>query len=237
MCVAAIAWGAHPDWPLIVIGNRDEYHRRAAAPLARWSDGRVIAGRDLEAGGTWLGVSEGRFGLVTNLRVAGYPRPELATRGALVTDWLRGASPDPGAAMNPFNLWLADARRLVVLSNHPHWQEIELPNGIHGLSNGAHHDRWFKTRRLEAALAYWLDRGDNPATLFAPLRDEETETADPEDAFSSVFIRNPTYGTRCSTVIVVDRAGRGRIAERSFDAAGEQVGEVTLEFAWPAYAG
>ena len=95
MCVAAIAWRADPRWLLVAIGNRDEFHARPTAPLARWPDGRVIAGRDLEAGGTWLGVSQGRFGLVTNLRTPGYPKPELASRGALVTDWLRGQAPAP----------------------------------------------------------------------------------------------------------------------------------------------
>lgn len=232
MCVAVIAWAAHPDWKLVVIGNRDEYHARPTAPLARWADGQVVAGRDLEAGGTWLGVGAGRFGLVTNLRVAGYPKPELASRGALVTDWLREQAPDAAAAMNPFNLWLADRDRLQVLSNHPHWQQDDLPPGIHGLSNGAHHDRWFKTRRLEAALAAWLEAPGSEDPLFAALRDETPETADPEDAFSSVFISNPTYGTRCSTVITVDRKGQGRIIERSFEPAGEQTGEVAEDFTW-----
>lgn len=73
MCVAAIAWAAHPRWRLVAIGNRDEFHARPAAPLARWDNG-IVAGRDLEAGGTWLGVSPGRFALVTNYRVDGYPK-------------------------------------------------------------------------------------------------------------------------------------------------------------------
>ena len=90
MCVAAIAWACDPRWRLVAVGNRDEYHARPAAQLGQWTGSRIIAGRDLEAGGTWMGVSAERFGLVTNLRVAGYPRPELASRGALISDWLRG---------------------------------------------------------------------------------------------------------------------------------------------------
>ena len=93
MCVAAIAWLAHPRWQMVAIGNRDEFHGRPTAPLAAWGNG-IAAGRDLEAGGTWLGVSTGRFGLVTNLRAPGYPRPGMASRGALVTDWLRGQAPN-----------------------------------------------------------------------------------------------------------------------------------------------
>ena len=232
MCVAAIAWRADPRWPLVAIGNRDEFHTRPAAALARWSDGRVIAGRDLEAGGTWLGVNEGRFGLVTNLRTPGYPKAELASRGALVTDWLRGHAPAPQPQMNPFNLWLADRESLRVVTNQPQWEDLELGAGIHGLSNGAHRDRWFKTARLEAALGAWLERGDSTEPLFAALRDATPETADPEDAFSSVFIRGATYGTRCSTLVLVDAAGHGRIIERSFDVDGAQTGEVAAEFDW-----
>lgn len=233
MCVAAIAWAAHPRWRLVAIGNRDEYHARAAAPLAQWESG-LIAGRDLEAGGTWLGVSPGRFGLVTNLRVPGYPRPGMASRGALVTDWLDGRDPAGIEGMNPFNLWLASAAGLTFQTNHPEPYRLELDPGIHGLSNGAHGDRWFKTARLEQALAEWLE-GDAPhEALFAVLCDPTPESPDPEDMFSSVFIVNPTYGTRCSTVILVDAEGNGRITERSFDASGAVTGEVALEFAWPA---
>jgi uncharacterized protein with NRDE domain len=232
MCVAAIAWRADPRWLLVAIGNRDEFHARPAAPLALWTDGRVIAGRDLEAGGTWLGVSAGRFGLVTNLRTQGYPKAELASRGALVTDWLRGQAPAPQPEMNPFNLWLADRQSLRVVTNQPQWEELELGAGIHGLSNGAHRDRWFKTARLEATLGAWLEHGEGTDPLFAALHDDTPETADPEDAYSSVFIRNAAYGTRCSTVVLVDAEGRGQITERSFDPDGAQTGEVAVEFGW-----
>lgn len=234
MCVAAIAWKAHPRWQLVAIGNRDEYHARPAAPLSAWADGWILAGRDLQAGGTWLGVAEGRFALVTNLRVPGYPRPELASRGSLVTDWLRGNAPAGIERMNPFNLWIADRNALGFVTNHPEPDRIELEPGIHGLSNGPRGDRWFKTARLELALADWLTRDEQEAALFAALGDETPETADPEDGFSSVFIRHETYGTRCSTVVLVDAEGRGRIIERRFDAAGAEAGETALEFAWPA---
>ena len=229
MCVAALAWQAHPRWQLVAIGNRDEFHLRASAPLARWDDG-IIAGRDLAAGGTWLGVSGARFGLVTNLRAEGFPQAGLASRGALVTDWLRGQVPDRAAAMNPFNLWLAGADQLRFVTNHPEWTEHALPPGIHGLSNGARGDRWFKTARLEAALATWLDQDQPLEALFSALRDQTPQSPDPEDTFSSVFIASPTYGTRCSTVVLVDSDGRGQIIERSFDEAARQTGEVALSY-------
>jgi uncharacterized protein with NRDE domain len=127
MCVAAFAWQAHPRWRLVAIGNRDEYHERPAAPLARWDGGAgIIAGRDLRSGGTWLGVSEaGRFALVTNRRGYGEAAPDRASRGALVTDLLQGHGRygDPIVAplgeFNPFNLILADSAEARFLSNRP----------------------------------------------------------------------------------------------------------------------
>lgn len=232
MCVAAIAWLADPRWKLVMIGNRDERHARAAAPLERWPDSPVIAGRDLQAGGTWMGVGPGRFGLVTNLRVPGYPRPDMASRGRLITDWLEGKEPTATETMNPFNLWLGSAERLRFLSNYPEPHELELEPGIHGLSNGARGDRWFKTARLEEALALWLAEDRTPEDLFAALADPTPESGDPEDAFSSVFIRNPTYGTRCSTVVLVDQSGQGQIRERRFDPDGNCTGETRLDFTW-----
>ena len=234
MCVAALAWQADPRWKLVVIGNRDEYHARAAAPLERWPESPVIAGRDLQAGGTWMGVGPGGFGLVTNLRVPGYPRPDMASRGRLITDWLEGTALTATEAMNPFNLWLGSAERLRFFSNYPEPLELDLQPGIHGLSNGARGDRWFKTARLEEALALWLAEDRTPEDLFAALADQTPESGDPEDAFSSVFIRNPTYGTRCSTIALVDAHGSGEIIERRFDPWGECTGQTQLEFEWQA---
>ena len=156
----------------------------------------------------------------------------MASRGALVTDWLVGQPPDPAAAMNPFNLWLADAQQLSFVTNHPEWTEHAMPPGIHGLANGARGDRWFKTARLESALAAWLGHEQAAEVLFAALADRNPQSPDPEDAYSSVFIANPDYGTRCSSVILVDMAGRGRIIERSFDASAQQIGEVRIDFDW-----
>ena len=234
MCVAAIAWLAHPRWRLVAIGNRDEFHGRRAAPLAVWDNG-ILAGRDLQAGGTWLGAHPGgRFALVTNLRAEGYPKPGMATRGALVTDWLLGQPLGDLAAMNPFNLFVAEPDGAELLTNHSAPQRQSLAPGIHGLSNGSFADRWYKTLRLEAALAEWLVAGDvGTAPLFAALADTTRAPDTPDAEFSSVFIANPNYGTRCSTVVLVDERGQGTIIERSFDASGATTGEVTLEFGWP----
>ena len=237
MCVAAIAWLAHPRWKLVAIGNRDEFHGRPTAPLAAWDNG-IVAGRDLQAGGTWLGVHpSGRFALVTNLRAEGYPKPGMASRGALVTDWLLGRPLGELAAMNPFNLFVAGPDGAELLTNHPAPERQPLAPGIHGLSNGSFADRWYKTLRLEAALAEWLVAGrDDPAPLFAALSDRTLAPDTPDAEFSSVFIANPAYGTRCSTVVLVDNAGTGAIIERSFGPDGAATGEIALNFVWPAQA-
>jgi uncharacterized protein with NRDE domain len=236
MCVAALAWLAHPRWRLVAIGNRDEFHDRPAAPLAKWSSddeigSGIIAGRDLRAGGTWLGVTTaGRFALVTNFRVPGYPKPGLASRGGLVTGWLEGTDEPDIAAMNPFNLCLADADRARVLTNYPRRELHELDPGVHGLSNGAFHRPWPKTRQLCAGLEAWLQgEAADPAALFAALRAETPEAPKspdeegPEAAYSPVFIRDPVYGTRCSTVVLIGRDGTGVIEERSFGPAGHEI--------------
>lgn len=238
MCVAAIAWAAHPRWRLVAIGNRDEFHDRPTAPLHQWANG-MIAGRDEQAGGTWLGVaSNGRFGLVTNYRVDGYPQPHLASRGDLVTNWLTGAPLGDVAGMNPFNLFLAGPEGAQYVTNHPAPRREALPPGIHGLSNGAFAQPWSKTRRLEAALARWLDADASSEALFTPLADRtlatDAEPDGPSPQFSGVFIVNPVYGTRCSTVITVDRAGRGSIMERRFGPDGTETGTTALSFHWPA---
>jgi uncharacterized protein with NRDE domain len=239
MCVAAIAWNAHPRWRLIAIGNRDEFHERPAAPLAEWEDrSGIIAGRDLRAGGTWLGVTgAGRFALVTNFRAPGYPQPGLASRGGLITAWLKDQPLGDTAAMNPFNLCLADAETAQVVTNHPVAERHALEPGVHGLSNGAFARPWPKTQQLCAGLSAWLARDTaDPEPLFAALRSETPrapQAADedgPELAFSSVFIRNEAYGTRCSTVVMIDRTGAGTIEERSFDSFARANGRTVIGF-------
>lgn len=239
MCVAAIAWLAHPRWQLIAFGNRDEYHERAAAPLGRWADQPgVIAGRDLQAGGTWMGVSEqGRFALVTNFRVPEGPQPGKPSRGALVTDWLaRGSDPAalPLAPFNPFNLLVADRQRARFITNHPDAQSAELPPGVHGLSNGSRTPPWPKTSALTAALDRWLGgEAQDFGPLFAALRNANPLPGEgPEPPLSSVFIADPVYGTRCSTVMAIANDGRGMVIERSFDQCGTAAGETALDFVW-----
>lgn len=248
MCLAVLAHDAHPRWRLVLAANRDEFHARPADPLARWSDGSgIIAGRDVQAGGTWLGITEasgtgsGRLALVTNFRVPGYPLPGRPSRGALVTDALAGMDPATAgiAAMNPCNLLVLDNRSARFVTNHPELAMQDLPPGLHGLSNGALAPPWEKTRRTIAGLGAWLagPASADPDALFAILRDEE-QTASvwadggPEPRLSSAFIRDPVYGTRCSTVVLIDHAGAGTITERRFGPDGAETGATTHAFRW-----
>ena len=249
MCVAAFAWEAHPRWRLIVAANRDEFHDRTAAPLHVWPDVDgigIIAGRDLRSGGTWLGVNPaGRCVLVTNYRVPGYPLPDRPSRGALVTALLGDADPlrIAIADYNPFNLFCAGAGDAHILTNQPDTRVAVSP-GVHGLSNGGYDEPWPKTVALGAAVAGWLagPAADVAGLLPAladttPLAAVANEGPSPEARFSSVFIRDEMYGTRCSTVVAIDRAGRGVIIERSFDAKAQRIGEVSLNFSWPRSKG
>ncbi|WP_305806078.1 NRDE family protein [Stenotrophomonas sp. YIM B06876] len=250
MCLVALAWKTHPRWRLLMAGNRDEFHARPAAALQPWDSntGRVIAGRDLRSGGTWVGASvDGRAGVVTNFRdpLASASGP---SRGQLVADYLAGHSSagiytqvlaDRAAEYPPFNLVLADADSCQFLGNHP-LHRLALAPGLHGMSNGALDAPWPKTRRLMAALAGWLD---GAGAAFDPLWDalaDETVAADVElpdtgidldleRRLSSAFIRGHDYGTRASTLVAIDHSGAGFIHERRFGADGAALGETRVE--------
>lgn len=253
MCVLAFAWRAHPDWLLVVAGNRDELHARPAKYLSRWDvPDHLLAGRDLHSGGTWLGVSEqGRFAVVTNLRGYGAPEAHRPSRGALVKDVLSGEGhyADVREArlsdFNPFNLITADADRAYFLSNRPTIDQRLLGPGVYGLSNGGMDEPWPKTVRLKEMMVDWLSsEGSDPRILLDDLREEELprggmSTAGPSDVpqeppLSSIFIRNPVYGTRCSTIVAIGKEGRGTIIERSYDASGQEENETGIDFSWPA---
>lgn len=256
MCVLAFAWRAHPRWPLILAGNRDEFHGRPARPLARW-DGApwVLAGTDLKSGGTWLGVSEkGRLAVITNLRGFGVPAADAPSRGALVADFLAGgafAAPPIAdlAPFNPFNLITVADGSAMFRTNRPRPVELALSSGVHGVSNGPLDVPWFKTERLKGHVQAWLDADSgDPAGLLGALADDHAPEAGaspvgpspigPSDVpqeppVSPVFIRDPVYGTRCSTVVLIDAQGKGRIVERRFSSSGEVTGESAFDFGWP----
>lgn len=253
MCLLVLAWRHHPRYRLVLAGNRDEFHDRPAAPLGWWQDdARLLAGRDLKAGGTWLGVARsGRFGVVTNYRDLQAPVEGAPSRGHLVPRFLTGAtSPKEflddlrGAAprYSGFNLLVGGTRALYYFSNRgPHAPTV-LPPGIYGLSNHLLDTPWPKLARSRERFARLLVEAEVPVEeLFAMLADRTTAPphklpstglpADWERIVSSPFVLNERYGTRCSSVLLVERNGRTVLHERRFDAAGIQTGTSRFEFA------
>lgn len=251
MCLVALAWKAHPRWRLLLAGNRDEFHARPTATLAAWTDAPgVIAGRDLQSGGSWAGIGRaGRVAVVTNVRDPGLAAPPGApSRGALVAGFLGGeAAPgDAAEALHaqagrfaPFNLLLADGSQCHYVGNWPTPTRRAVPAGIHGISNGPFDDPWPKTRQLCAALEHWLQGpAEDPADLWQALADDHQAAdadlpstgvpLDLERRLSSTFIKDARYGTRASTLIAIDRDGAGWIAERRFGPDGRFDGQTCI---------
>ena len=247
MCLLVLAWRCHPRYRLVVAANRDEFHARPAAGLAPWEDlPGILGGRDLQANGAWLAVDpNGRFGIVTNFREFGRRRRSAPSRGGLIPaylagrrapgDYLQSLETDaPGFA--GFNLLLADAGSLWYASNRADVFARPLPPGIYGLSNEFLDTPWPKLVRVRARFRTLLESPDAAdaralfAGLFAMLADREPAPPDevppgdlsPEWArtLSAPFVLDPTYGTRCSTVLSISDAGTLTIAERRFDAVG-----------------
>ena len=229
MCVVALAWQVHADWPLILIGNRDEFHARPAASLAAWDDGSgIVAGRDLLAGGTWLGVhpSSGRIVVVTNVRGT-LPDPAKESRGALVVDLLRGdgrfADPaeDDLDRFNAFNLFAVGEGEAQLLSNRPQPQIVSLSPGVHALANEPVDSPCPRAERLQAALSAVVDARADPEGLLDTL----TATSDP-----ALFLRGDLYGTRASTLVAVAADGTAKMIERRYEAGGRPAGTTALSF-------
>ena len=251
MCLALLALAAHPRYAAVIAANRDEYHARTAAPAAWWDEG-WLAGRDLSAGGTWLGVTRtGRWALLTNVREPGRKDVAAPSRRALVKRVLAdralpgacvAAVVGGAAAYNGFNL-------LAGVATSAHWGSnrtattVALTPGIHGVSNAALDTPWPKVVRSREAFGAWCaGRTDDFDPLFALLGDT---TRAPDDLLpatgvplewerllSAPFIvaEDGGYGTRCSTVLAIGCDGDARFIERTFDPAGRQVGEVDFRF-------
>lgn len=249
MCLVVFAWKAYPDYRLIVAANRDEYHSRPAQDAHWWPDNNtILAGRDLQAGGTWLGLSRtGRFAAVTNYRERQQRKNAARSRGDLVTGFLNGdASPAgycrsiKGERYSGFSLLAADSDELACVSNRGEPTQVLRP-GLYGLSNAALDTPWPKLLRSRNALRSLVDSGEvNFTSLFRLLSDrvpaaiEDVQSDDlPFELARSLtapFIVTPEYGTRCSSVVLVDYSGRIEFAERSFASSGRLTGKRNFVF-------
>jgi uncharacterized protein with NRDE domain len=229
MCLIAAAWRAHPRYELALIANRDELHARPTAPAAAAPDDPgVFGGRDALQGGGWLQVhAAGRLAAVTNVRVGRGGEAAPRSRGALVHGLVRQpegvwSELDTHADQyGRFNVLAWDGRQLEYAGNHPHYRRATLAPGLHRLSNADLDAPWPKALHAEAALRAWLDSpqaGREEAdveALFAALADVRVAADERlpdtgvglelERRLSAAFILGPVYGTRCSTVVLVDR--------------------------------
>jgi len=248
MCLVALAIDQSRRFPLVIASNRDEYFKRPAARLAWWTpqvgDPAVLSGRDLESGGTWLGLTaQGRLALVTNVRGAMAVDASAPTRGRIVTEWL-AARENTGnfwmrtalSGYNGFNLIAADFQRGECFwGSNTSAYPLRLERGIYGLSNGGLDAPWPKVltlkTRLRAAMDATLTADELATQLFAALADRSLaadealpQTGIPlerERQLSAAFIRTPdqAYGTRCSTLVITERVGRHPVThvfERTF---------------------
>jgi uncharacterized protein with NRDE domain len=253
VCILLVAIRHDPRFPLVVAANRDEYYDRPAAPASLWQDSPgLLAGRDLSEGGTWLGVTRsGRFAALTNVREPGRRLNNAPSRGSLVRAFLEGTETpdefgsrlsDRGSQFNGFALLFGSPEGLHHFSNRGDGMAHPLPAGIHGLSNGPLNAPWPKVARGTAALREILanTRAHPDKALFDLLADRTLPADDDlpstgvglewERLLAPLFVVTPVHGTRCSTVILVDRTGRVRFEERSFDRRGSQIGRVSFDF-------
>ncbi len=250
MCLVVFAVAPDERTTLLLAGNRDEFHGRPASPLAAWDDQDGVAGgRDLKAGGTWLAARRGgRFATVTNSRDAVPPAPEFRSRGFLVTDFLlsdltpmQWLDELDGSAYAGFNLVLSDGDTVAYGSNRLDPPRLLEP-GLYAVSNAVLDTPWHKVEYAREALRGLLAGGlpDDDA-LFdllhsdkrAALSDVPASDLDAEFAhqLTAPFIVNERYGTRCTTVVRLQRDGHVDLNERRFSPSGQPAGESRLSIA------
>jgi len=250
MCLILLAWRAHPEFPLVVAANRDEFFSRRTAPAAFWDEApQVLAGRDLERGGSWLGITrEGRFAALTNFREPSQALAHAPSRGELVLRFLAGAQTpadyleelrDAGGRYTGFNLIFGDAGDLWYFSNRDQGAR-RLAAGVYGLSNHLLDTPWPKVERGKSAIARALHALPDEGLLFSLLRDDRVAPDDAlprtgvsiewERLLSAAFICTPGYGTRSATVLLVDRAGRTAFHEQEFASDGSSMARRDFSF-------
>jgi len=254
MCLIVLAYRVHPDFPVIIAANRDEFYNRPALALHHWGQGSsVVAGRDLEGGGTWMGVHpNGRMAALTNYREPGVRIANAPSRGHLVSDFLQSHDTlndylkkiqSIGSDYNGFNLILSEGERWVYYSNRGGAPQ-ELQPGVHGLSNHLLNTPWPKVVRSCRAMKNHLSshRPPDMENLMQILQDRAVPPdkdlpqtgvgLEWERRLGSVFIHSDIYGTRASTVLLVACDGTTQIRERAFDQDGF-TGEVAQTFTMP----
>lgn len=239
MCLILFAYRTHPRYQLVMAGNRDEFYERPTEPMAFWKDAPdVLAGRDLQAGGTWLGITRsGRFAAITNYRDPDNVKADAPSRGDLVSRYL--TCPDTpqdyleqlasyGDNYNGFNLLVGDTHSVFYYSNYHSVEPRQLAPGYYGLSNHLLDTPWPKVEKGRCRLQRLLNAHEPPQSedLLAMLEDR-TQAADEElpntgvsleweRLLSPLFIESPHYGTCSSTILQVDIDNQVEIAEKTW---------------------
>ena len=239
MCLITFAWQCHERFALVLGANRDEILARPASAAGWWRDRpEILAGRDLAAGGTWLGVTrQGRFAALTNIRNPAAAQLGCRTRGELVVQALTGDPAGNKSAYAGYNLVYGEPAggRLLIDGNRADQQAVALLPGRYGLSNGGLDEPWPKTMHAKTGLAALLTDMPGSAATAKALTDAVLELLDSkssypdadlpdtgiglvrERALSPLFIDLPDYGTRCSTVVLIEHSGTTHFTERSFE--------------------
>jgi uncharacterized protein with NRDE domain len=252
MCLILVAWRVHPDYPIVVAANRDEFRQRPTAAAHWWHDRpQILAGRDLQSHGTWLGITRtGQIAALTNFRDPHHVKLDAPSRGGLVVRMLESSASISErvaqlSAASPeyagFSLLCTDGRQLGVFESVASAGRLLEP-GIYGLSNHLLDTPWPKVQHAKSRLATALSVLPDDAALLELLRDDQPAADDQlprtgvslewERLLSSAFIRGADYGTRSSTVIRVERNGTAHFTEWTWQADGSLAGEVsyTLQF-------
>lgn len=238
MCLILISKDVHPEYKLIVAANRDEFYNRRTKKAHFWSDNQeILAGMDLEAGGTWLGVNKfGKIAMLTNYRDISNIKNNAPSRGALVADYLKNDKSareylnsinGKAKIFNGFNLIAGNIDSLYYLSNYSD-SLIKLGRGNHGLSNHLLNTPWYKVEKGKEKLDKLVSGKDiNKEDLFSLLYDDIKAPVDslpktglPRDKehdISSMFIKTTDYGSRCSTLVMVDRQNNLHFVERTYN--------------------
>jgi uncharacterized protein with NRDE domain len=237
MCLIVFANNTHPKYKLLFAANRDEFYNRPSEQADYWTEHPdLLAGKDLQAGGTWLGITkQGRFAAITNFRDLKNHRNDAPSRGNLTLDFLvNDVTPEEYynklkstlTNYNGFNLILGSVDELYYFSNKT--KELQkLESGIHGISNAVLDTPWPKVAKSKRHLQSLIQQEDiNAWEVIALLKDtsipkdEELPNTgvglDLERMLSPVFIKSENYGTRCSSVVMVDRDNNVKFVEKFF---------------------
>lgn len=252
MCLLLLAVQKHPDYKLVLAANRDEYYDRPTAQAAFWDEApHLLAGKDLRAGGTWLGITKnGRIAAITNYRDPAVEISGAPSRGKLVSGFLLSQQSAEhfleGLTLekecyNGFNLIIGERDQLYWFSNRADGAH-KLSAGIYGLSNRLLDTPWPKLTRSKETMANLISNRKKPSqdALFQMLLDptvaDDNQLPDTgvglewERILSPIFITSPTYGTRSSTIILIDRQDRVTFTEKTFNSDPQHPTSVEYEF-------